>query len=232
MRSLWSIWVLAVASALPGAVESATSDTPGNETARYVIDQRDGSRVAGAIVVATWKGPGPLHAGSSCNRLETYVSAADGSFITPNDPKSGFVVVTAYKLGYEPGRPPRIARNGMDGNVDHWQVVRYRRNEDNTRGEIELIEPTIYATEESAQLASREYIDVYLQTDHKPRERRLQTLHRMKVAADCAGRTYSSDGARIYYQALYDEQAHLRDTQNELDFTQKFIDAANPRTPR
>jgi len=222
-------WVCSLSFLLAGSVASADiSDEPGTETHRYVVDQRDGSRVPGAIVVATWYGRGGLHQGSSCNRIESYISDADGGFTTPNDRKSGFVLMIAYKKGYEPGRPPRMAQRGVDGNFDHWQVLRYRRNVDNTSGEVESVEPTIYLSETAAQLASRQFIDVYVQKTSTVAVARLEKLHSMRVAASCGGLTLSTPGAKRYFQALYDEQVDLGDQPGELAFTNQYIDMARP----
>jgi hypothetical protein len=228
MPRISRFWLLFLSLALTSLAHGEISDDPGAETLRYVVDQRDGSRVAGAIVVARWNSSFGVHGSPACNRLESYISDPDGSFKTPNDLKTGFVLMAAYKRGYEPGRSPRIARRGMDGNMDHWQVVRYRRNADNTHGEIDLVEPAIYTSEDAAQRASREYLDVYVQRSDRDREARLEQLHRMRVSGACGGLTLSTPGAETFYKAIYDEQVELKDSSNELAATHRYSQMARP----
>lgn len=227
MPRTW-VWFFVILFGFASCVHAETSDEPGAATLRYVVDQRDGSRVAGAIVVATWNGSFGVHGSPACNRVESYISGPDGGFATPNDLRTGFVSMAAYKVGYEPGRPPRMAHRATDGNIDHWQVVRFRRNADNTRAEIEQIEPTIYASEDAAQRASREHIDVYVQKSERDRAGRLEQLHRMRVSGSCGGLTLSTVGSEPFYRAIYDEQVQLSDSDSELAATNRYIQMARP----
>jgi hypothetical protein len=228
MRSVTQSFCIALFLGITPHALADISDVPGLETRRYVVDQRDGTKIAGAIVIATWHGRGGLHQGSSCNRIESYVSGADGSIVTPNDRESGFVITAAYKKGYEPGAPPRLAMRGVDGNFDHWQVLRYRHNADNTRAEIDSAEAPIYFTEQDAQLASRQFIDVYVQKDNVEPGVRLQHLHQMVIAASCMGPTKSTRGARLFLESIYKEQVELGDDPRQLAATRRFIELARP----
>lgn len=224
-RMIAALLMIGACPALGGAAADHGST---QEEVRYVIDQRTGEPVPDAIVVATWHAPSGINNRQACGRAESYTSAADGSFRTPIDPKSGTVLMGVYKKGYELGRAPRVARQGVDGNFSHWQVLRYRRNATNTSGEIELIEPTIYTSEEAARHASREWIDAYVQKSEKDREGRLKELHRMQIDASCSGPTRSTTGPAIYYQAIYDEEVELGDTPSELAATLRYLQMSSP----
>ena len=206
---------------------SAGASAP--EEVRYVIDQDDGSPIAGAIVVATWRGSFGIHGAQACNRIESYVSGPDGSFRTPNDPKLGTVVLGAYKKGYERGNSPKSAQMATDGDYRHAQVYHYRWNESNTRAEIASVEPKVYKSKEEALRVSRENVDAFLRKSSKDRAGRLQELHRMQIEGSCGGVTLSTAGATPFFKAIYDEQVELGDSQNELESTMRYIRMAVPR---
>jgi len=208
---------------------SPSVGAPAAEEVRYVIDQDDGTPIPGAIVVATWRGTFGIHGAQACNRIESYVSGADGSFRTPNDSKFGTVIVGAYKKGYERGNSPKSAQAATDGNYRHAQVYHYRWNETNTRGEIVSVEPKIYKSKEQALQVSRENLDAFLRKSSKDRAGRLEELHRMQIEGSCGGVTLSTAGAIPFFKAIYEEQVELGDSPNELESTMRYIRMAVPR---
>ena len=219
--------LLLAALSCVGWAATRPKDDKGTEL-RYAVDQRTGERIAGAIVAVVWRAP-RYHDSQACGRLESYVTAEDGSFRTPIDPDSGTVVMGIYKKGYERGRSPRVVRRKVEGNVYRWEVVRAQGNADNTRFVIEEVEPTVYTTEASAYSASREWIDVFAQRSTKDRAGRLRELHRMRVDASCIGYTYSTDGAVPFYRAILAEQIELNDSDRDLEETRQWEASALKR---
>ena len=205
-------------------VSAASSDEPGGEEVRYVIDQQDGSPIPGAIVVATWRGTFGIHGAQACNRVESYVSGPDGSFRTPNDPKSGTVVVGAYKKGYERGNTPKGIQMASDGDYRHAQIAHYKWNETNTRAQVTFVEPKIYTDREAALRASRKNMDAFLRKSDKDRAGKLNELHRLRVEGSCVGPPRTTAGSSIFYDAIYKEQVELEDTKRELDSTMEYLE--------
>jgi hypothetical protein len=230
MPSIPRLCQVLTALALSLCCASASSaGSPGAEEVRYVIDQDDGSPIPGAIVVATWRGTFGIHGAQACNRIESYVSGPDGSFRTPNDPKFGTAMVSAYKKGYERGNSPKGIQMASDGDYRHSQVVHYQWNESNTRGEIASVEPKIYTSRDEALRASRKHVDAFVRKSTKDRAGKLSELHGMRVEGNCVGPPQTTNGAMPFYEAIYAEQLELGDSVNELAWTKEYVELARPK---
>jgi hypothetical protein len=223
------VWSLLLWALVACCSSSALSSDPPADEIRYVIDQDDGTPIAGAIVVATWNSTFGPHGAPACNRLESYVSGRDGGFRIPVDPKKGVIFLGAYKHGYARGNYPRGVQMASDGDPKHYQVAHYKWNESNTRAVITQIEPTIYIGREAALKKSRQNLDAFLRRVTPDRESRLNELHRLRVEGSCVGQTLSTAGAVPFYEAIYDEQVQMGDSQRELDFTLEFKVSAAKR---
>jgi len=129
----------------------------------------------------------------------------------PIDSRYGQPLMEAYHRGYKWGRSPRWAENGIDGNVNHWQVQVVEWNADNSRAKLVRYEPTIYGSQREALAASRQDVDVYVRLFSGAREARLDELHRLTNAGICGGRRGTTAGPGPFFEAIYVEQVELAD---------------------
>lgn len=221
--------VLAATLALSTATAGAAPTELNKDVVRYVIDQDNELPVSGAIVVATWRSVS--HSGHQiCNRVESYVSDASGSFSTPTDSELGGVSVAAYKKGFAFGNSPRGIQMASDGNHLHAQIVHYKWNEANNRAHVVRVEPKIYNDRASAIEASRERTDAFLRKSGNDRDDRLAELRRLLAVAICEGGPTSTSGATPFFDAILKEQLELGASTSQTDFTVKLRDlASKPR---
>ena len=192
-------------------VACSEAGPPPTEFRGRVIDQDTGQPIAGAIVVGKYTGSRGFEGSTSCNLVESAVSDQDGWFTMPIDPRYGGPLMEAYHRGYKWGRGPRWAENGIDGNVNHWQVQVVEWNADNSRAKLVRYEPTIYGSQREAIAASRQDMDVYIRSFSGTREARLDELHRLTNAGICGGRRGTTAGPRPFFEAIYTEEVELAD---------------------
>jgi len=205
---------------------------PPTEFRGRVIDQDTGQPVAGAIVVGKYTGSRGAEGSTSCNRVESAVSDQEGWFTMPIDPRDGGPLMEAYRRGYRWGRGPRWARNGVDGDVKQWRVQVVQWDAENSRAQLVRYEPTVYASQKEAIVASRQEMDVYLKPFMGDRAQRLDELHRLPGAANCGGTFYSSKGSPPFFQAILDEQIELGDDDASLRLVRGAIASAEMKHQR
>jgi hypothetical protein len=221
--------VIALALGTTAAVAQAAHVE--KDITRYVIDQDNELPVAGAIVVATWRSVS-RSGYQICNRIESYISDANGSFKTPTDSDLGVITMEAYKNGYAAGISPRGIQMASDGDYRHAQIVHYKWNEANNRAEVIRIEPRIYKDRASAIDASRERIDAFVRKSPKDGRGRLAELHQLRAHAICEGGSISTPGPAPFLDAILREQSELNDERAQIDFTVKIRDTATTTPSR
>jgi hypothetical protein len=207
-------WVHAAAVAVVIALTAAGcsgADAPPVETRGRVIDQDTGEGIAGAIVVAKYMG-GISLGGSSCNRVESAVSDAEGWFYIPPDPKAGPTLMEAYHRDYVYGKSTR--RAGLDIDRREWRVEIHKWPPEGGTSIFLGYDPRVFRTEKDAIDASGEQRDAYLRRFKGTREERLRELHRISIT--CAGGPRTSPGLVPFLEAVLKEQEELGDTAEAL----------------
>ena len=218
-------WRMTIAVVALGTVcTTATAADSSRDVVRFVVDQDDEHPIAGAIVIATWRSVSQS-GHQVCNRVESYVSDANGSFTTPGDSDEGVVTLTAYKRGYARGNSPRGIQMASDGDYRHAQIAHYKWNEANNRAEVTRVEPKIYNDRASATEASRQRMDAFLRKSNKDRDGRLAELHQSRAPAICEGAGLNTPGATPFLDAILQEQLELADATAQIDFTVKIRDS-------
>jgi hypothetical protein len=209
------------------AAASHAADPPAKEKRGRVIDQDTNQGIAGAIVVATYEGS-VFWGGSSCNRVESAISDAQGWFYLPTDDRSGVMLMEAYHKDYVHGRTTRHA--DYDPDKDQWDVI-HLQWQPNGKAKIIGQDAKSYKTEGEALDASGEKRDVYLMKVQGDRERRLFELHRLTMS--CAGRPRTSAGLVPLLTALLAEQESLgdraeslRNTRDSLEYAKQQLEAS------
>jgi hypothetical protein len=201
---------------------SAGACSDGDEHRGYVIDQDTNLGIPGAIVIARYMG-GAAWSGSGCNRAETTVSAADGSFSFPLDDRAGKILPEAYVRGY--GRGARTRKAYLANRwINQWKIVVLEWNEENTKSKIARVEPEVFYTEASAKRATGEDVNVYVRRFNHTVAQRLQQLH--IIQADCAGGPKTTEGLAPALEAMLAEQVELGDSPSAIQLTKDSLKIA------
>jgi hypothetical protein len=214
--------VVAVAALICVAVSCSLSDFVDGTSVGRVIDQDTGAPIPGAIVVGRYEG---LANGSqACNRIESAVSDANGTFEFPLDENTGALIVAGYHRNYVRGNSTRHAMQTDPANYKKWQVVIVKWDETNSNATIISTEPTIYGSEKTALSASGEFRDVYLKRVQLTRENRLKELELWQTEANCYRSSKVSPGAVPFFQAILQEQLQLGAPASHIERTQEHIE--------
>lgn len=175
-----------------------------------VLDQTSGKPIAGAYVIGLHLSNSGVHAASSCNQIEVAISDDDGRFKVHRSKPIGVLALGAYKPGYLRASSLRQAANGVTGDPQKWQVIRYKPSKSVEGGlDIDLIEPTIYASEREAQRAAGELTNVYL-VESSDARRQLADLSSHASSALCGGTSVSPDLEMQWLVQMRTDQARLR----------------------
>lgn len=221
MTAGWVMRVMTVAL----VVLAAGCDLAGEQVQRgRVIDQDTGEPIAGAIVVGRYEGH-VAWGGSSCNRVESAISDAQGWFELPVDAKDGPPQMEGFKQGFGRGKRTRKAFLSNEWTRE-WRVVVQAWDDSNTRARIASMEPERYWSQASAKAASGEDVNVYLRHYHGDAEQRLRELRTLPKG--CAGSPRVSAGLHPFLEAILSEQVALGEKDAELAETRQWIALAAP----
>ena len=201
------------AAALLGLLICACSDAvPTADNRGRVIDVDTGKGIAGAIVVAKYMGSRGFEGSSACNRVESAVSDQDGWFILPDDPQAGPRLMEAYHPDYVRGYRLRYA---VGESAHRWHVWEQKRDDNDNLVSVKEGSET-YPSRAAAQVASREWIDLYMKHFRGTPEQRVRELGRLAGQGNCLASPRTSDGAVPFVKAILNEQRALGAREEEL----------------
>jgi hypothetical protein len=206
------------------ALARCSDAAPPQETVNrgQVLDQDTGKPITGAIVVGKYLGSMGAGGASSCNRVESAVSDANGWFELPLDPKAGPLAMEAYHRGYRYGWPVRVAECDPKGNC----TISQQRRDANDQVVSIVREPTIYHGWVEAMAASREGTDVYLKKSEGTPEERFRVLWGLEGATSCLARAKTTPGLEPLLEAILQEQIELGDSPDAIRVTRERIETA------
>lgn len=190
-----------------------------------VIDQDTNKPIAGVIVVGKYRGSRGFEGATSCNRVESAVSDANGWFALPLDPEAGPLHMEGYHKGYRHGFPIRYPTCGIDGDPEKCQIWVQRRDDADTVISV-VKEPTIYHGRAEAEKAARYGQDLYLKPFSGTREQRGFELDRLVSATSCMAPPKQSSGLIPFLEAILLEQITLRESADAIRITNETLQSA------